>query len=249
MRVIAKLDVKPPNVVKPVHFEGLRKMGVPSRLAQTYYELGADEIVYIDIVSSLYRREILFEQIEETTKEVFVPFAVGGGVTSIEDFSRLFHSGADKVIINSYALQTDAGIIDQAARIFGSQAVVVNIEAKRVSSGWNCYSDCGRIPSAKNVAEWVAEVQSRGAGEILLQSVDCDGRQRGFDIELVASVVDKTSIPVVAASGAGTLDDILNVAIQAKPSAIALASVLHYEKLSVREVKEALRENGVEVQL
>jgi cyclase len=241
--------VKPPNVVKPVHFEGLRKMGAPSEMAQEYYKQGADEIVYIDIVSSLYRREILFEQVEETTKEVFVPFAVGGGVTSIEDFSRLFHSGADKVIINSYALQNDAGIVDQAAKIFGSQAVVVNVEAKRVLSDWNCYSDCGRIPSDKNVSAWVAEVQSRGAGEILIQSVDCDGRQRGFDFELIASIVDQASIPVVAASGAGNLDDIINLATQAEPSAIALASVLHYQKLSIGEIKGALREKGIEVHL
>ena len=237
MRLIAKLDVKPPYVVKPVHFEGLRKVGEPAYLAKKYYEDGADEIFYIDIVSSLYRREILYKEILQTADGIFVPLAVGGGVKTLEDFSQLFRSGADKVVVNTHVLQNDPSLIDQAAKVFGSQSVVINIEAKKIGEDWVCYSDCGRIPSTRKVFDWIKEVADRGAGEILLQSVDRDGRQRGFDIELIAKAVELVDIPVVACSGAGSLEDILAVAKEARPSAIALASVLHYEKISLREIK------------
>lgn len=246
-RIIVKLDVKPPYVVKPVHFEGLRKIGLPVDLAKKYYLQGADEIMYIDIVASLYQREILIDEVERTANELFIPFGVGGGVRSIEDFSKLFHSGADKVIINTYAVQENPNIINQAAEIFGSQAVVVNIEAKKWNNNWECYTDCGRIQSNKDVIEWVKEVESRGAGEILLQSVDCDGRQRGFDIELSTKVVETVGIPVVIGSGAGTLEDIKELIEVAKPSGVAVASILHYDKFTVQDIKEYLRKNTIEV--
>lgn len=240
IRIIAKLDVKPPFVVKPVHFEGLRKMGDPKTLVDKYYMQGADEIFYIDIVASLYQKEILFNEIKKSAEDLYVPLAVGGGVRSVEDFTRLFHSGADKVVINTYAVQENPEIIDQAARLFGSQSVVVNVEAKYDRGNWNCYTDCGRIPSNKNVLDWVHEAQERGAGEVLLQSVDKDGRRKGFDLELAAKVVDRLSIPTVVASGAGSLDDIICLATQIKPSGVALASVLHYDELTIAEVKQAL---------
>ncbi|MFH6597921.1 imidazole glycerol phosphate synthase subunit HisF [Ectopseudomonas khazarica] len=249
MRVIAKLDVKPPQVVKPVHFEGLRKIGLPEELARAYYEQGADEVFYVDIVASLYRREILLDQIAATARNLLVPFAVGGGVRTVEDFTRLFHHGADKVVINTGALGEPA-IIDAAARVFGGQSVVLNVEAKRLpQGGWTCYSDCGRIPSGRNLLEWVKEAQERGVGEILLQSVDTDGRRRGFDVELISAVVDAVRIPVVAASGAGSLDHILDVAKQARPSGIAVASVLHYGQADIAQIKRHLKQNGVEVAL
>lgn len=249
MRVIAKLDVKPPQVVKPVHFEGLRKIGLPEELARAYYEQGADEVFYVDIVASLYRREILLDQIAATARNLLVPFAVGGGVRTVEDFTRLFHHGADKVVINTGALGEPA-IIDAAARVFGGQSVVLNVEAKRLPrGGWTCYSDCGRIPSGRNLLEWVKEAQERGVGEILLQSVDTDGRRRGFDVELISAVVDAVRIPVVAASGAGSLDHILDVAKQARPSGIAVASVLHYGQADIAQIKRHLKQNGVEVAL
>ncbi|WP_374322079.1 imidazole glycerol phosphate synthase subunit HisF [Aquipseudomonas alcaligenes] len=249
MRVIAKLDVKPPQVVKPVHFEGLRKIGLPEELARAYYEQGADEVFYVDIVASLYRREILLDQIAATARNLLVPFAVGGGVRTVEDFTRLFHNGADKVVINTGAL-CDPAIIDAAARVFGGQSVVLNVEAKRLpQGGWTCYSDCGRIPSGRDLLEWVKEAQERGVGEILLQSVDTDGRRRGFDVELISAVVDAVRIPVVAASGAGSLDHILDVAKQARPSGIAVASVLHYGQADIGQIKRHLKQNGVEVAL
>lgn len=246
-RIIAKLDVKPPFVVKPVHFEGLRKMGTPLDLAKKYYEQGADEVMYIDIVASLYQREILFDEIEKAANELFIPFGVGGGVQSIEDFSKLFHVGADKVILNTYAVQQNPDIINQAAEIFGAQAVVINIEAKKWDNWWECYTDCGRIQSGKNVLEWVKEVEQRGAGEIILQSVDFDGRQRGFDIELAQKVVQSVTIPVVVASGAGKLEDIKDLVEKARPSGVAIASLLHYDKYTIKDIKEYLISVGIEV--
>lgn len=246
-RIIAKLDVKPPYVVKPVHFEGLRKIGTPQELAKKYYEQGADEVMYIDIVSSLYQRGIIFEEIEKTANELFIPFGVGGAVRSIEDFSKLFHYGADKVLINTYAVQENPDIINQAAEIFGSQAVVVNIEAKEWDNWYECYTDCGRVQSNKNVLEWVKEVEQRGAGEILLQSVDKDGRKRGFDLELAKKVVESVNIPVVIASGAGKLEDIKELIEYAKPSGVAIASMLHYDLTNIKEIKKYLSDNGIEV--
>ena len=246
-RIIAKLDVKPPHVVKPVHFEGLRKMGSPSNLAKKYYDQGADELFYIDIVASLYQREILSQLISETANELFIPFAVGGGAKSVDDFSKMFHMGADKVVINTFAVQQDASIINKAAEVFGNQAIVINIEAKKWKHNWECFTDCGRIQSGKDVLEWVNEAQDRGAGEILLQSVDTDGRRQGFDIELATKVVDLLDIPVVVSSGAGSLEDIKELIEIANPSGIALASVLHYDQLTIYDIKNYLRNNGIMV--
>jgi imidazole glycerol-phosphate synthase subunit HisF len=245
-RIIAKLDVKPPNVVKPVHFEGLRKIGEPEELAIKYYNAGVDEIMYIDIVSSLYRREILYKEIKQTAKKVFIPFGVGGGVQTIEDFSKLFHAGADKVIINTFAVQNNPEIINQAAEVFGNQAVVVSIEAKKWSNWYECYTDCGRIRSGKNVLDWVKEVEERGAGEILLQSVDNDGRQNGFDLELAGKVVNAVQVPVVVGSGAGKVEDILELISTVNPSGVALASVLHYDKIILSELRKKIDSLKVE---
>ena len=248
-RIIAKLDVKPPYIVKPVHFEGLRQIGLPHELAKKYYEQGADEVFYIDIVASLYQREILFNEIEKSANELFVPFGVGGGVRTIEDFSKLFDNGADKVVINTNAVQEDPEIINKAAQIFGNQAVVVNIEAKKWDTHYECFTDCGRIKSDRNVIEWADEVESRGAGEILLQSVDADGRQRGFDIDLAKQVVENVKIPVVVSSGAGKLEDIKELIEYAQPSGVAIASLLHYDLYQIKDIKNYLRNNNIQVSI
>lgn len=248
-RIIAKLDVKPPYVVKPVHFEGLREMGTPIDLAKKYYEQGADELIYIDIVSSLYQREILFDEIEKTANELYIPFGVGGGVRTIDDFSKLIHLGADKVLINTYAVQENPNIINEAAEIFGAQAVVVNIEAKKWDNWYECYTDCGRIQSGKSVLDWVKEVQDRGAGEIVLQSVDNDGKEKGFDLELAKRVVESVNIPVIIASGAGELEDIKELILYANPSGVALASMLHYDRFTILQIKEYLLENSIKVSI
>jgi cyclase len=247
IRIIVKLDVKPPFVVKPVHFEGLRKMGLPIDLAKKYYEQGADEIFYIDIVASLYQREILINEIENTANELFIPFGVGGGVKTIDDFSKLFHSGADKVALNTYALQEDPEIINHAAKIFGNQAVVVNIEAKRWDNWYECYTDCGRNRSNKDVIKWAQEVESRGAGEIFLQCVDTDGRRKGFDMELAKAVIDCVKIPVVVSSGAGKLEDIKELIENTQPSGVAISSLLHYNDFTIKEIKDYLRKNNIMV--
>jgi len=247
VRLIAKLDVKPPLVVKPIHFEGLREIDTPLNLAKKYYRQGADEIYYIDIVASLYQREILFNYIEDTAKNLYIPLAVGGGVSCIEDFSKLFHSGADKVVINTHAVQNNPEIINEAAKIFGNQSVVVNIESKKVGNSWECLTDCGRISSGIDVFDWAKEVEQRGAGEILLQSVDMDGRQSGFDLELGETVVNLVNIPVVIASGAGSLEDIRDAALLIRPSGIAVASLLHFEKFTFADIKRFLTNNGIEV--
>jgi cyclase len=245
MRVIAKLDVKPPYVVKPIHFEGLRKIGTPAELSGRYYQQGADEILYIDIVASLYRREVLFDQIEAVSQQLFVPLGVGGGVRSIDDISRLFHCGADKVTLNTHVLQHNPELIDQAARTFGSQAVVLALEAKRWNGWWECYSDCGRERSGKDVIAWVQEAERRGAGEVLVQSVDCDGRRQGFDIPLLHAVRQAVAIPMIAASGAGSVGDVVTMARHVRPDAVAIASLLHYELATIVELKAALAAEGL----
>lgn len=247
LRIIARLDVKPPLVVKPIHFEGLRKIGLPEDLALKYYIQGADEILYIDIVASLYQRDIIPDLILNTAKKVFVPFAAGGGIKSINDFELCLKNGADKVLINTYALQYNPEIITDAAKIFGSQAVVVHIEAKKWKDQWECYSDCGRIRSGKDVLEWAEEVEGYGAGEIFLSSVDMDGRRRGFDVDLIRKVVSLVDIPVIAGSGAGNLDQISKMVHQAQPSAVAIASLLHYDIATIRTIKEHLASRHIEV--
>ena len=246
-RIIAKLDIKPPYVIKPVHFEGLRKIGLSVDLAKKYFEQGADEVMYIDLVASLYQRKIIFNEIEKTANELFIPLGVGGGVKTLEDFSKLFDNGADKVAINTYAIQKNPEIINQAAQIFGNQAVIVNIEAKKWKNHYECYTDCGRVQSGKNVIEWAKEAELRGAGEIFLQCVDNDGRQNGFDIQLAKKVVETVKIPVVIASGAGNLEHIKELIEYSKPSGVAIASLIHYDNFSIKEVKDYLRKNNIEV--
>jgi len=249
LRIIARLDVKPPDVVKPVHFEGLRKMGSPKDLALKYYIQGADEILLEDIVASLYRRPIMLELIQQTSRDLYIPFAAGGGVQTTEHFEQLLHNGVDKVLINTHALQEDPSIIRRAAEIFGSQAVVVHIVAKHWTDWWECYSDCGRIQSGKDAVSWAKEVESLGAGELLVSSVDRDGRNRGFDKDLIAAIVSKVKIPVIAGSGAGSLEEIRDMIIHAKPDAVAIGSLLHYNKTTIGEIKTFLADSGIEVVL
>lgn len=241
-RVIAKLDIKPPYVVKPVHFEGLKKIGKPKDIISKLYKAGIDEIYYLDIVASLYRRNFILDLMEQSSESALVPLAVGGGIKSIQNCADLFHHGADKIIINTYALQSNPGIIDELSQAFGSQAIAVSIEAKKWDGWWECYSDCGRIRSGKNVIDWVDEVEARGAGEILIQSVDRDGRMRGFDTDLASQVIERTSIPVVVGSGASGKADIINLVKDVNPSGIALSSVLHYDLVSITEIRELLSE-------
>lgn len=240
-RVIARLDAKPPYIAKPIFFEGLRKIGMPEELALKYSTAGADEICYIDIYSSLCRRPIQFDPIKSVASKILTPFAVGGGIRSIDDMKSLFDSGADKIIINTYAVMENPSIIDKAESLFGSQAITVQIDAKWKGSWWECYADCGKTPSGRNVIEWALEAEKRGAGEILISSIDQDGTQKGFDVNLIKKVNEATSIPIIAGSGAGSLEHIEKMASEAAPSAITIASAIHYGLVSINEVKAVLK--------
>lgn len=245
MRIIARLDVKPPFVVKPVHFEGLRKIDTPSNLVNKYKD--ADEIVFIDIVSSLYERDIQFDLIKDVAKDVFIPFGVGGGIKSLDDAKKFIHNGADKVILNTHVLK-NPNLIEEIVKHFGSQAVTIHIQAKKWDNWYECYSECGRERSYKDVLKWAKEVEELGAGEILLSVVDMDGRKRGFDLEITKQIIENINIPIIVGSGAGTKEDILEVA-KLNPSGIAIGSILHYDILNIKEIKSYLDKNGIKVSL
>ena len=246
IRVIARLDVKPPYVIKPVHFEGLRKVGKPEEMALKYYQQGVDEIFYIDCVSSLYRREILYDYIEQTAKNIFVPFCVGGGVKSVDDVAKLLHSGADKVLMNTYAI-ANPDLIRESSEIFGNQCIVVSIEAKKWHEKWECYTDCGRMRTGKDALEWAKEAEDLGAGELLITAVDTEGRRRGFDIELIKKISQNASIPVVASGGAGNMEHINEVIEEGKADAVAIASLLHYDMCTIGDIKDFLSSQKIEV--
>ncbi|MDZ4250892.1 MAG: imidazole glycerol phosphate synthase cyclase subunit [Candidatus Nanopelagicales bacterium] len=235
LRLIARLDIKGANVVKGVQLEGLRVVGKPEEMAQRYAESGADEILYIDTVASLYGRNQLEALLEKTVESVFVPITVGGGIASVQDARRLFNAGADKIAINTAALKRPA-LINELAEHFGSQAVVVSIEAKRIGSMWECYTDSGRNRTGKSAVQWGLESCTRGAGEILITSVDRDGTRRGFDTELVAAIAPHVPVPVTASGGCGSLEH-LKAVLRAGADAVAVGSALHYGKVNFLEMR------------
>jgi len=238
MRIIARLDVKPPYVVKPVFFEGVRKVGNPKDLANKYYKGGADEIFLIDIVSSLYRRSIDLDLVADVSNNIFVPFAVGGGIQTVEDAEKIIHSGADKIIINTAAI-SDPSIIEKISIKLGAQSVVVHIQAKRWNDWYECYSEAGRNQSGREVLSWAQEAERCGAGELLLSVVDNDGGENGFDFHITEQLLNQVNIPVVVGSGAGKLDDIRSIRDHG-PSGVAIATLLHYNKTTINDVKNLL---------
>jgi len=236
VRLIARLDVKAPNLVKGIQLEGLRKMGNPNEFALRYYEQGVDEIFYADIVASLYERNSLLDIIERTTSDVFVPITVGGGIRSVEDVGAALRAGADKVSINTAAIK-NPGIISDVARRFGSQCMVLLIQAKHHGNHWEAFYDNGREHSGLDAIEWAKRGEDLGAGEIILTSVDREGTAKGFDINLINSVTDRVSIPVIASGGMGKLEDINLVINEAHADAVAMAHVLHYNHLTIGDVR------------
>lgn len=240
-RVIARLDVKGANVIKGVQFEGLRIVGKPNALARKYADEGADELLFIDTVASLYGRNHLESTLEETANDVFIPITAGGGIRSKEDARRLLRAGADKVALNTAALERPA-LIDELAHHFGSQAVCVSIEAKRVNGGWHAFTDCGRNDSGREVAHWAREVASRGAGEILVTSIDRDGTGAGCDLPLDAL---QCSVPLVASGGIGSPEHAARAS--GKTSALAIGAALHYGRTTIAAVKAAIAAAGREV--
>lgn len=231
IRIIARLDIKGPNLVKGIHLEGLRVLGRPEEFARYYYENGADELIYQDVVASLYERNSLKEMITNTAREIFIPLTVGGGIRTIDDIRQVLRAGADKVCLNTAAIKNPL-IIREASRIFGSSTIVAGIEAIRQSSGiYKAYTDNGREETGKDVEEWAKEVESMGAGEILLTSVDKEGTAEGFDIDLVKRIATAVSIPVIAHGGAGSMKDVKEVVDSGRCDAVAIAGMFHYARL------------------
>ena len=247
VRLIARLDVKAPNLIKGIHLEGLRVIGDPNVYARRYYAQGADELVYMDIVASLYDRNNLTDIVEKATQDVFIPMTVGGGVRSVDDARKLLASGADKVAVNTAAVKRPA-LITEISRRFGSQAMVLSIEAKRTGSGhWEVYTDNGREHTGLNVVTWAKRGAELGAGELLLTSVDQEGTRRGFDIALVRTVTDLVSVPVIASGGMGSAQHLVDVVRDGRADAVAMADFLHYDRATIESLRRELAAGGAAV--
>jgi cyclase len=227
-RVIPRLDIKGPNLVKGIHLEGLRVLGKPERFARYYYEHGADELIYMDVVASLYERNGLLDIVRRTSKEIFIPLTVGGGLRTVDDIRVMLLAGADKVSLNTAAIRRP-DLIREASRRFGSSTIVVSIEAKKRPDGsYEAYTDNGRVRTGMEVFGWAKRVEELGAGEILLTSIDREGTGHGFNLDLSNRVAQSVSIPVIACGGAGKVEDVSMVLTQGKADAVCIASILHY---------------------
>lgn len=246
VRIIPRLDVKGPNLIKGIHLEGLRVVGDPHEFALRYYAEGADELVFMDVVASLYQRNNLTEIIKRAADRVFVPITVGGGVRSVQDVGTLLHSGADKVAINTEATKRPE-LLSEIAQRYGSQCVVLSVEAKRrPEGGWEAYTDNGRERTGRDVVTWVQEAVRLGAGEVLLTSVDQEGTRKGYDTELVSAVCAAVSVPVIASGGYGNPSHLAS-ASRAGATGLAVADALHWGRVSLPELKAAARAVGLQV--
>lgn len=247
LRLIARLDVKGPHLIKGIQLEGVRKVGDPREFARRYYEQGVDEIVYMDAVASLYDRGVLLDLVRYTAENVFVPLTVGGGLRSADDVRRMLRAGADKVSINTAATHRP-DLIREVAETFGSQCMVLQIDAKRRrEGGWEALRDGGREPTGLDAVAWARRGQELGAGEILLTSVDREGTLAGFDVELVRAVNDAVTIPVIASGGMGTAEHLIEVATVGGADAVAIAHVLHYGKAALPDIRRAAAGAGLPV--
>ena len=236
-RIISKIEIKSDMVVKPIFFEGLKRIGEPKKIVNNYIKQGIDELVVIDIVASLYQRKINFNLFNQVTKKINLPITLGGGVRSINDISKLLKIGADKVAINTALLSKNASLLNNSSKLFGSQCIVVDINSKLIDGEWYCMTDNGRINSKKKVFDWVNECQDRGAGEILLQSIDVDGSMLGPDIKLLEKVEPYIKVPLIIASGIGNYNHLSQLK-KFNPDAICISSALHYKKLNVKKIKK-----------
>jgi cyclase len=247
IRLISRLDIKGSYLIKGIHLEGLKKIGNPNVFAKKYYKDGIDEILYIDVVASLYGRNNLEEIIKSTVKDVYVPITVGGGIRSIEDVRQILKCGAEKVAINT-AVTKNPSLIRQIIKRFGSQSIVVSIEAKKIANNkWEVYTENGREKTGIDVLDWARKVDDLGAGEILLTSIDNEGTLKGFDNNLIDVISKNVSIPVIASGGMGNIDHAVSVIKDANADAIAIANVLHYGELSVPEIRDKLIEKDINV--
>ena len=249
-RIIPCLDVHGGRVVKGVNFVNLRDAGDPVEIAAAYDKAGADEVVFLDITASSDARATVVDMVRRVAEKVFIPFTVGGGIRTVEDFRALLREGADKISVNSAAIMRPE-LISEAADKFGSQCVVVAIDAKRRTdgSGWNIYKNGGRVDMGIDAVEWAMKAERMGAGEILLTSMDCDGTKEGYDLALTRTVGEHVSIPVIASGGAGTKEHFLEAFTKGKADAVLAASLFHYKELEIRELKEYLQKQGIPVRL
>ena len=249
-RIIPCLDVHNGRVVKGVNCVNLRDAGDPVEIAEAYDKAGADELVFLDITASSDARNTVVDMVRKVAEKVFIPFTVGGGIRTVEDFKVLLREGADKISINSSAINNPE-LISRAADKFGSQCVVVAIDARRREdgSGWNIYKNGGRVDVGIDAVEWAMKVDKLGAGEILLTSMDCDGTKAGYDLELTRTIAENVSIPVIASGGAGTMEHFYDALTEGKADAALAASLFHYKELEIRQVKEYLRSREVAVRL
>lgn len=250
-RIIPCLDVHAGRVVKGVNFVNLRDAGDPVEIAKAYDKAGADEVTFLDITASSDNRATVVDMVRQVAANVFIPFTVGGGIRTVDDFRLLLREGADKISVNSAAIMNPS-LISEAADKFGSQCVVVAIDARRRtdgSKGWTVYKNGGRIDMGLDAVEWAAKAEQLGAGEILLTSMDCDGTKNGYDIELTRAISDTVGIPVIASGGAGTMEHFREALTDGGADAALAASLFHYKELEIREVKQYLRENGVAVRM
>jgi imidazole glycerol-phosphate synthase subunit HisF len=247
IRIISRLDIKGPNLIKGIHLEGLRVIGSPNEHALRYYQQGADELIYMDCVASLYGRNSLGDIIQSAAKDVFVPMTVGGGIRSVDDAANLLRCGADKVAVNTAAV-TNPKLITDISRRFGSQCFVLSIEAKQTGhKQWEVYTDNGRERTGLDVIDWVKKGVDLGAGEILLTSVDREGTRKGFDTDLVQAVTKEVSVPVVASGGMGKPEDLINVVKDGGADAVAMADILHYNRATIDFIRCAAISAGIEV--
>lgn len=249
-RIIPCLDVNNGRVVKGINFVNLRDAGDPVEIAAAYDKAGADEVVFLDITASSDNRNTVVDMVRKVAEKVFIPFTVGGGIRTVDDFKALLREGADKISINSSAINTPR-LISDAADKFGSQCVVVAIDAKKRAdgSGWNIYKNGGRVDMGMDAVEWARTAEKMGAGEILLTSMDGDGTKEGYDLALTRAVAESVSIPVIASGGAGQLSHFYDALTEGKAEAVLAASLFHYKELEIRQVKEYLREKGISVRL
>lgn len=249
-RIIPCLDVNKGRVVKGINFVDLRDAGDPVEVGRAYGQAGADELVFLDITASSDQRETVVDMVRKVAEQVFIPFTVGGGIRTVEDFRLILREGADKISVNSAAIDNPA-LIHDAAMKFGSQCVVVAVDAKRRDdkSGWNIYKNGGRLDMGIDALEWVKKAESLGAGEILLTSMDCDGTKAGYDLALTRAVADAVSIPVIASGGAGTLEHFYTALTEGGADAALAASLFHYKELEISEVKNYLAKRNVSVRL
>lgn len=246
-RIIPCLDVNNGRVVKGVNFVDLKDAGDPVEIARAYDAAGADELVFLDITASCEERDTVVDMVRQVAANVFIPFTVGGGIRTVEDFRKLLREGADKISVNSAAIDRPE-LITEAAEKFGSQCVVVAIDAKRrQDGGWNIYKHGGRLDTGIDAIEWAKKVEKLGAGEILLTSMDCDGTKAGYDIELTRAIADAVSVPVIASGGAGTLEHFYDALTEGGADAALAASLFHYKELEIRQVKDYLAGKGISV--